>query len=72
MLKFFDKDLDTMELKFAGLFFCLVLGITALLLQIDLITGFMASTISFMIRDLYRSSTNENSRQVTKTNGEAK
>ena len=65
MLKFFDKDLDTMELKFVGLFFCLILGISALMLQIDLITGFMASTISFMIRDLYRSSTNENARQIT-------
>jgi hypothetical protein len=72
MLKFFDKDLDTMELKFLGLFFCLVLGIIALILKIDLITGFMASTISFIIRDLYRSSTNEDARQTHKTNGEAK
>ncbi len=58
MLKFFDKDLDTQELKFLGLFFVLVLGIVSVVLGIDLMTGFLGGVIVMIVRDLYTSTTN--------------
>ena len=59
MLKFFDKDLDTIELKFVGFFFVVVLGIVSIIVQIDLITGFLGGIITMMVRDIYRTDTNE-------------
>ena len=58
MLKFFDKDLDTQELKFMGFFFILVLGVVSVVLGIDLMTGFLGGVIVMIVRDLYTSSTN--------------
>ena len=58
MLKFFDKDLDTQELKFMGFFFILVLGIVSVVLGIDLMTGFLGGVIVMIVRDLYTATTN--------------
>ena len=58
MLKFFDKDLDTQELKFIGFFFTIVLGIVSVVLGIDLMTGFLGGVIVMIVRDLYTNTTN--------------
>lgn len=64
MLKFFDKDLDTIELKFIGFFFILMMGIISLIVGIDLITGFLGGVIVMIVRDIYRSDTNDATRGV--------
>lgn len=69
MLKFFDKDLDTIEMKFLGLLFCILLGIISIVVKIDLITGFLGGIISMMVRDLYRTDTNEAKPPQTKGEG---
>ena len=66
MLKFFDKDLDTIELKFIGFFFILMMGIISLIVGIDLITGFLGGVIVMIVRDIYRTDTNEAARTPTK------
>ena len=67
-LKFFDKDLDTIELKFIGFFFILMMGIISLIVGIDLITGFLGGVIVMIVRDIYRTDTNEAAR-TPKQNG---
>lgn len=64
MLKFFDKDLDTQELKFIGFFFCLVLGIVSVVLGIDLMTGFLGGVIVMIVRDLYTTNTSNAPRGI--------
>lgn len=59
MLKFFDKDLDTIEMKFLGLLFCIIMGVVSIVLHVDLITGFLGGIITMMVRDLYRTDTND-------------
>ena len=56
-MKFFDKDLDTQELKFIGFFFTIVLGIVSVVLGIDLMTGFLGGVIVMIVRDLYTTNT---------------
>ena len=58
MMKFFDKDLDTQELKFMGFFFILILGIVSMILGVDLMTGFLGGIIVMIVRDLYTATTN--------------
>lgn len=55
----FSKDLDTIELKFIGLFFVIMLGVISLIIKVDLITGFLGGVVAMMVRDLYRQETNK-------------
>ena len=66
--EFFSKDLDTIELKFIGFFFILMMGIISLIVGIDLITGFLGGVIVMIVRDIYRTDTNEAAR-TPKQNG---
>lgn len=72
MLKFFDKDLDTVEMKFLGLGLIVLAIVVLSVLELKEVVMALIAILGGIVRDLYRSSTNEEARQIHQPKEEAK